>query len=229
MKAKISEIFLSIQGEGKYLGVRQVFIRFFGCRLDCAWCDTIDARDPQSGCFTEMGVDEVMDKVALIGAGCHSVSLTGGEPLLQVNFLKELLPGLKKAGRRTYLETNGVEVSALRAVLDSIDMIAADIKLPSSTKGGAFWKEHAEFLRLSKGKDLFVKTVITAGTSGEDIHRAVRLVAAVDPAIPLILQPETSGFDQDLLEKCRLFQKSCLEVLEDVRIIPQMHRFVGVR
>ena len=98
MNAKISEIFQSIQGEGKYLGVRQVFIRFFGCRLGCRWCDTDYARNPQAGRFTEMNVDEVMGRAASLWAGCHSISLTGGEPLLQAGFLKELFPRLKKAG-----------------------------------------------------------------------------------------------------------------------------------
>jgi len=229
MNAKISEIFQSIQGEGKYLGVRQVFIRFFGCELNCRWCDTVYARDLRAGGFTEMDVDEIMGRVALIWGGCHSISLTGGEPLLQVDFLKELLPQLKKARQRIYLETNGIKAKALQEIVNDIDIIAADIKLPSSTQGPPFWKEHAEFLRLARQQDLFVKTVITADTHIEDIRRAVAIVAEVDPAVTLILQPESGDCNEDVFDKCRFFQKSCLQTLADVRIVPQIHKILGLR
>ncbi|HHQ45091.1 MAG TPA: 7-carboxy-7-deazaguanine synthase QueE, partial [Candidatus Altiarchaeales archaeon] len=76
---KTIEIFSSIQGEGKFMGIPQVFIRLAGCNLSCSWCDT-----PQSkGGGKEMSVETVVSEVELLGI--KSVCITGGEPLLQVD------------------------------------------------------------------------------------------------------------------------------------------------
>ncbi len=58
MKAKISEIFSSIQGEGLYLGKRHIFVRFFGCNMRCAYCDTMPS------IYEELSIDEVTNEIA---------------------------------------------------------------------------------------------------------------------------------------------------------------------
>ncbi len=229
MTGKISEIFQSVQGEGKYVGVRQVFIRFFGCQLDCTWCDTSYARDPSKGRFEEMASDDVIAQAEKMWHGCHSVSLTGGEPLLQADFIQELLPRFKKARLAVYLDTNAVEHAQLLKIMDGIDIIAADIKLPSSTRGPALWDRHAAFLSAARDKDLFVKAVITPGTAVEDLRQAARLISGIDADIPVFLQPESGSCNRALLEQCLSFQKICLESLKDVRIVPQMHKWLGIR
>ena len=142
MLAKISEIFRSIQGEGKYIGVPQVFVRFAECNLNCRYCDTrhvsssavLDDVD-----FKEMDVDCVLSSVNELGAGCHSVSLTGGEPLLQEAFLTALLPRLRDAGFKNYLETNGILWKSLIGVIEYGSVFAMVVKLPSSTGLGPYW------------------------------------------------------------------------------------------
>ena len=81
--AKIKEIFSSIQGEGPLVGYKQLFIRFCGCNLNCNYCDT-DFELNFSKDFSAEEILEVINK----NTDCHSVSLTGGEPLLQVDFIK---------------------------------------------------------------------------------------------------------------------------------------------
>ena len=81
MKAKITEIFSSIQGEGPYVGIKQVFVRFFGCNTKCVWCDT------QKSSFKEYSIKEAASKIRLLSAYSHSVSFTGGEPLLYKDFI----------------------------------------------------------------------------------------------------------------------------------------------
>ena len=78
--AKISEIFQSIQGEGKYIGAKQVFVRFYGCNIHCAWCDTPYAIGDVPGRFETFDLSEVLKKTKTLYPGCHSVSLTGGGP-----------------------------------------------------------------------------------------------------------------------------------------------------
>ena len=110
--AYLCEVFNSFQGEGPYLGVRQTFIRFAGCNLACQYCDSPEAltltkefkvettpgkRDFQS----YPNPVDIEQLVALVKAferpaGInHSLCLTGGEPLLQVDFLKSFIPEFK--------------------------------------------------------------------------------------------------------------------------------------
>ncbi|HLF18327.1 MAG TPA: 7-carboxy-7-deazaguanine synthase QueE [Candidatus Omnitrophota bacterium] len=229
MKAKVLEIFQSIQGEGKYAGIKQVFVRFFECNMHCVWCDTPNSIGDTVRNFKEMTLDEIMDRVRALKAGCESVSLTGGEPLLQAEFIKGMLPALKKEGLKSYLETNGVLPQALGMVIDGIDTIAMDIKLPSSTKCQPFWKEHESFLKLARQKDVFIKTVISSDTDKEDIGRCVQLVAGIDPDVLFILQPNTYELKNGVMKKCLEFQDLCLKRLNNVRILPQVHKFMKLR
>ena len=96
---KVSEIFYSIQGEGKHTGMPAVFLRLAGCSMGCAWCDTKYA-------FTggkEMNNLEVL--VALSHYPCKTVVVTGGEPTEQD--LPALVSVLKSAGHIVHIETNG--------------------------------------------------------------------------------------------------------------------------
>lgn len=126
--AKIREIFESIQGEGPYVGEKQLFIRFCGCNLNCNYCDT-DFDVEKSQDYTPTELFEEITKLDDV----FTVSLTGGEPLVSVAFLTEFLPLLKGAGHFVYLETNGTLPDKLEQVIDYVDVIAADIKLESST------------------------------------------------------------------------------------------------
>ena len=104
-EARISEIFSSLQGEGTHIGERHLFIRFEECHIHCEYCDELDKP------ARRMTQEEVVETVLHLEKeeGPHTfVSLTGGEPLLYLNFLSPLLVRLKALGFRTYLETNGI-------------------------------------------------------------------------------------------------------------------------
>ena len=228
-KANILEIFQSIQGEGKYAGIKQVFVRFFECNMHCVWCDTPHSIGDTTKRFEQYTVNELCDTIGNLWESCHSVSLTGGEPLMQKDFIKELLPRMVQAKMPVYLETNGVFYNELAEIIDDIDIVAMDLKLPSSTKCKPFWQEHKEFLKIARQKDVFIKTVISSDTEREDILRAIDLVAKIDPTILFILQPNYFDMDNGVMNKCRDYQKECFNQLENVRIIPQMHKMMKVR
>ena len=90
-KANIREIFISVQGEGPYVGQRQLFIRFCGCNLNCRYCDT----DFELSKSTEYTPIQLIEKVNEYGKNLV-LSLTGGEPLVSSEFLSEFLPLAKK-------------------------------------------------------------------------------------------------------------------------------------
>lgn len=104
MNLKISEVFDSIQGEGKWAGVPSRFIRTSGCNLRCGWCDT-----PYTSHHPEGEMDTV-DRLAkdAIHSGCPDhVVITGGEPMLFPDAVAQLCNLLRHAGKVVTIETNG--------------------------------------------------------------------------------------------------------------------------
>ncbi|MGD9014966.1 MAG: 7-carboxy-7-deazaguanine synthase QueE [Candidatus Omnitrophota bacterium] len=224
MKARIAEVFQSIQGEGVYLGKEQIFIRFYGCNLKgCSFCDT------RLSSFNEYSPEDLLNNLKSYSNHCHSICLTGGEPLVQVDFLRQFLPLLKQAGFKLYLETNGTLPNALKDIINYIDFVAMDFKLPSSTGLRDFWQEHVAFLRLATKKEAFVKAVICNTTALADLEQAIRIISEVNQNIPFILQPNTFQINISLMNKIQGFKDFSLRSLSDVRIVPQMHKLVGAR
>ncbi len=229
LKAKVVEVFKSIQGEGKYVGVSQAFVRFWDCNLRCSWCDTKHSYENNEEDIKEYDVEEMADAIMAFSQEIHSVSLTGGEPLLQKDFIKQLLPILKKKEMAVYLDTNGTLPANLEEVIDKIDIISMDMKLPSSSKGPASWEEHAAFLKCAQQKDVFVKAVISKETLSEDVEKVVELIVSVNPSVELFLQPNTLDLNDGVINKCFDFQNYCLQYLAQVRVIPQLHKFLNIK
>jgi 7-carboxy-7-deazaguanine synthase len=229
MNARIIEIFKSTQGEGKYVGAWQVFVRFFECNMHCSWCDTPHSIGDTTRHYKEYTLDQLHVEIKKLWDNCHSVSLTGGEPLMQAEFINMLTPVLRSLRMPVYLETNGTLPKELAQVIDGVDIVAMDIKLPSSTDCQAYWQEHEEFLKIAKGKEVFIKTVISNKTSREDVERAVDMVSRIAPETLFILQPNYFDMKEGSVARCMEFQNDCLKHLPNVRIIPQIHKFLKVR
>jgi len=121
-RIRISEIFYSLQGESRAVGLPTVFIRLTGCPLRCGYCDTSYAF--QGGQWLEL--DEILAQVAELD--CGVVCVTGGEPLAQ-KACPELLKMLCDAGYQVSLETSGaLDI----AVVDERVVRVMDLKTPSS-------------------------------------------------------------------------------------------------
>ena len=248
-EAQLAEVFNSFQGEGLYLGQRQTFIRFSGCNLACQYCDSPEALAVSKEYQVELSpgkkdikkypnpatAQQLIDLVNSFqkpkGVN-HSVSLTGGEPLLQVDFLKVFLPQLKEqVGLPVYLETNGVLPDHLSEVIELIDIVAFDLKLPSATGLSPYWKEHKKALETAYLKEVFVKIVFTRESKVQEIDEAVSLIAEVDEKIPLVLQPVTPFGPikhRPNPDQLVAFHNVAKRRLKEVRIIPQVHKLLGV-
>ncbi len=244
-EAQICEIFSSIQGEGLYLGERQIFIRFAGCNLNCSYCDSTQALTIPKEFKVEIAAGsgqlkkfnnpatapqliELVDSLNQPKAVHCSVSLTGGEPLLQVDFLKNFLPTLKKeVGLPVYLETNGTLPDHLNEIIDLVDIIAMDIKIPSATGLSSYYKEHKKFMETALLKELFVKIIFTKETKIKEIDEAISLIAEVEKGIPLVLQPVTAHGKPDTAHVFA-FYNLAKRKLEKVRVIPQIHPMLKI-
>lgn len=244
--ADIIEIFSSIQGEGLFVGCRQIFIRLYSCNLQCTYCDTLGdkppeycniERNPGSADFEKVPnplspgkiiahVDQWLTNHPAIH---HSISLTGGEPLLQADKLINLLPVIRKR-LPVYLETNGILYNELNSLINHLDIISMDIKLPSTSGYGDLWEQHLEFLRVAVKKNVFVKTVVSDKTEDWEIIKACEIIAGIDNHISLILQPVTKDKLKPGINYEKIFglQETASRYLKEVRVIPQLHVFMAI-
>jgi organic radical activating enzyme len=241
----IREIFSSIQGEGMLAGRRQIFVRLMECNLDCRYCDTdFEKSDicrleskPGSGTFLNLPQPLPLHKICAIfeewksqfPGTHHSVSFTGGEPLLYAEALAEWFPEIRKI-LPIHLETNGTMHLALRHVIKYIDYISMDMKL-SSTAGCTeqLWDLHALFLREALGSNVSVKVVVGDTTSDSEIQQVCDVISAVDASRPLFIQPLSLTDGSMGISAARIMhlQELASSHLPDVRVIPQMHKLLG--
>lgn len=242
--AEIVEVFSSPQGEGPRTGERMTFVRFGRCTMRCAYCDTPKGICHKGGCLIEspagsgnfreisnpVGVTPLCDLLTLFGN--ETISVTGGEPLEQVAFLAEWLPH-ESAKRQILLETNGVHHAELDLVLPFVHIVSMDFKLPSAAGVKPLWNEHMAFLQkaVESGKETYVKIVVTAGTTDNDLQRAIKILAGANKYIPIILQPvsQTLTFNDPITnDRLHSLKRLCHAYLPDVRVMPQMHKEWGV-
>ncbi len=236
MDACMREIFCSVQGEGPYVGVRQAFVRFVGCNLNCSYCDTpvdhvdecIVEKDPGSGVFHKivnpLGPGQVCD---LIGAyqNVHSISLTGGEPLLHADFINEM----KDMGP-LYLESNMTLPGLAGKVADSLSYVAGDVKLPEEFEGDdvdSHLKRTRDCFRVLKKtdqRDCFCKLVITRNTDCEDVEDIVSDIRKYVSCV--VLQPVTQRSLRPGTDKLLSLQEKLLNEVSTL-IIPQTHKMWG--
>ena len=238
------EVFSSIQGEGLLVGCRQIFLRLAGCNLACAYCDTpFQPSDncrvedgPGSGSFRSLSNPLAEETLTSILHGwCagfpgihHSISLTGGEPLVQAEVLTEWLPALRRL-LPTYLETNGTLPAALEPLLPHLDWIAMDVKLASVAGVPVPWPEHRRFLQLARRSNCFVKTVVGEETALEEARQVAALVAECAPDCELILQPVTRDGEIEMTSRRLIdLQTAAARRHPRIRVIPQTHRFIGL-
>lgn len=242
MKANLHEIMCTIQGEGALIGTRQVFVRFSGCNLRCSYCDTADSFSNSQNClvYKEVGkndnaqliqnpvsVDEVSHIIKLFN--CSWVSFTGGEPLLATDFIAQVMNCLQGRGHQFLLETNGTLPEQLLKVIKHIDYISMDIKLPSQVGVNCFNK-HEEFLSIAQEKPCYIKMVLDSNYIKDEITEALHMIKRINPDIPLFLQPVTPRINDQTIDifDCIAIQEYCLSIINDVRILPQIHPWLGL-
>jgi len=253
--ANLVEIFSSVQGEGSAVGVPTLFVRFGECDLRCVWCDSAHTWRPAPECRIEtdrgsgrfravpnpVEVSDVVAAAESLDVGAHrTVSLTGGEPLLQPDAVLAIARALRERGPVIHLETHGLAVEALETVIDAVDVVAMDWKLGSDVRRAgakrgdpepAFHDEHERFLEIARrASRVDVKVVVTPSSRDDELDEMVTRIARTGPDVTLVVQPvtpcgggpEAPGAERLLGIVARLSRR-----LSDVRLIPQTHKSYG--
>lgn len=195
---KVSELFYSIQGEGKLVGVPSVFVRASGCNLRCVWCDTPYASwDPEG---ENLAVGEIVRRVREYGA--RHVVLTGGEPMIMPD-VGELCEAFKGEGWHVTIETAATVFKAVK-----MDLASLSPKLSNSTpwerEGGRFAESHerqrlnVEVIQafIDAAPEFQLKFVVANEGDLDEIRGILDRVRGWEPA-DVLLMPE--GTDRETL------------------------------
>lgn len=213
---KVSEIFYSIEGEGTEIGRPEVFTRLAGCNLRCEWCDTKYAWSNGE----EMSVAEIIQEVQRYP--CKSISITGGEPLLQKEELLELILGLKDLDYWIQLNTNGTIFD--QKTLELVDLISMDCKCPSS-------KMESKLDVLEKTKKLFgAKTQFKFVISNEEDYEYAKAIirSHLQEMSRIVFQPEWNNreFARKLVDLVKRDTLNARTILQQQKVIWGIRRRV---
>ena len=237
-RARVSEIFTSIEGEGIFVGKKTLFIRFSGCHLKCRWCDTKYALPLDSG--TDYQIDEIKDLIIKeLQPFTYKVNFTGGEPLLQTEAVIELADFVKKQTNvETYLESSCFDSELFSKVLPYIDICKIEFKTDDSKV-----VEDEEYdnlisneikcleLAVESNKATYIKIVVTNSTNLESFKNLVYNISEkIKPSdiLGLIIQP-SFGIDQPTVNKLLDTYDIVQPMFPEVRIIPQLHKEIGAK
>jgi len=222
MTYRVSEIFRSIQGEGPSVGRDSIFVRFTGCSLACSFCD--EARTSKQG--TEMSVEQIVFKIEVLAEHNETVSvvLTGGEPLLQIDFT--LLRALNVLNLRLCLETNGAQVTQDAMPLRNLGELSGFFsEIVVSPKDA---KPSVDLLKFATGIKMLVRE---DGTLVGEYWMASIFSAA--RARDYVLQPITCR-QHRFIEKqssaaMKVARRLSLDHKIPWRVIPQTHIWMGLK
>jgi organic radical activating enzyme len=198
--------------------------------MHCTYCDEIHKVGK------EWSLDQTLNEILRLESeqGPHQhISLTGGEPLLYLPFLKPLLARLRSHGFSVYLETSGVLWKALEEIVDFCDVIAMDLKPASVTLEKSYLEEHRPFLKIGSEHNLFIKMVLSKKIDLDEFDALVSMVAQSAPNVALYLQPLTAEIeghdDPQLMDLLVQLQTRGQKWLKDIRIGLRLHRILNIR
>ncbi|MFY9344629.1 MAG: 7-carboxy-7-deazaguanine synthase QueE [Planctomycetota bacterium] len=260
-RAPLVEIFHSIQGEGRFVGVPMTFLRVATCPLRCLYCDTPNSYTAPARVPVRLSVRELLEPnpvaaaraaelVRQVGAAGEpgrksgSLSVTGGEPLVFPEFLRELGRIVRGHGMRVHLETAAVHPDALALCVDQVDHLSADYKLPETlgapvepalalapgTSYGVLHRRCCE-LALRRGASVDVKVVLTDRVGDASLEQALADLQPVRDKIVLVLQPVTpfGAVTRTVArDDLRRFVDTAVRAQFQVRVLPQVHKVLQV-
>ena len=213
---KLNSLFQSIQGEGRFQGYPSDFIRFFGCNLNCTYCDTKYTLSGDSFYFATP--EEAAAK--LNKSDIFDLCVTGGEPMCQEEELLKFLLLLSK--KRISLETNGsLELEPLyrafsAAKTDSELYFSVDWKTPGSGNP-VFDEKNTGFLKKSGAG--WIKFVAVRKEDLDFIEEKLELLDGIETYLSPVFEEGKEWFSA--VEKF-------VKTHKNIRLQLQLHKILGI-
>jgi len=235
LKVRLYEIFTSIEGEGLLYGTKTLFVRLAGCPFKCFYCDTKDAIPMNSGQEYTLGEAKKMIEKSL-AKNTYKVNFTGGDPLAQSEAVAELAKFVQIKKIPTYLESSCYDSTRFAQVLPSIDFIkiefkTADSEFVDSKHYSKLLENELECLKLAveSRKVTYIKVVVSAKTELDPFKKLLEKIFGIVSKSSLagfIIQP-SYGIAEPSLEQLLNFYDLVHAYYKEVRIVPQLHKFIG--
>ena len=235
MKVRLFEIFTSVEGEGILYGTKTLFVRLAGCPFTCFYCDTKESLPADSG--TEYSID---DATKLIDSNLknqtYKVNFTGGDPLIQHEAVALLAKHIQNKKIPTYLESSCFDIDRFDHVLPFIDIVKIEFK----TKDSEFVdSKHYEKLishtmkclesSIKSKKTTYIKIVVSSKTQPDefaDLVKDIFNIVSKDNIDGFIIQP-TYGISEPSLDLLLELYDLVYPHYIDVKVVPQLHKFIG--
>lgn len=235
MKVRLFEIFTSVEGEGILYGTKTLFVRLAGCPFTCFYCDSLEALPMDSG--NEYSIQEsynLIDKK--LEDNTYKVNFTGGEPLIQYEGVLEMAKYVKSKNIPTYLESSCYDSDKFSKVLPFIDYVKIEFKTPDSQFVDS--KHYSKLIEnalkclqdsVESKKTTYIKIVVSSKTELEEFKKLLDKIfikVSKDNLSGFIIQP-TYGIAEPSLEKLLKLYDLVFPFYNEVRVIPQLHKFIG--
>ena len=235
MKVRLYEIFTSVEGEGILYGTKTLFVRLAGCPFTCFYCDTKESLPLDSG--TEYSIKDANELIETnLKDQTFKVNFTGGDPLIQHKAVALLAKNIQDKKIPTYLESSCFDIDRFNHVLPFIDIVKIEFKTLDSDFVDA--KHYSKLINhtikclqssVKQDKTTYIKIVVSSKTQKSEftklVHKIFEKIIKND-IDGFIIQP-TYGIAQPSLDLLLEFYDVVYPFYIDVKVVPQLHKFIG--
>lgn len=235
MKVRLFEIFTSVEGEGILYGTKTLFVRLAGCPFACFYCDTKESLPLTSG--TEYTIEDANQLIdSSLKNQTYKVNFTGGDPLIQHEAVAQLAKHIQNKKIPTYLESSCFDIDRFNHVLPYIDIVKIEFKTRDSdfVDSQHYDKliEHTMKCLISSVKEkktTYIKIVVSSKTQIDELKELVNQIfqkISKKDIDGFIIQP-TYGISEPSLELLLDLYDIVYPHYIDVKVVPQLHKFIG--
>jgi organic radical activating enzyme len=235
LKVRLFEIFTSVEGEGILYGTKTLFVRLAGCPFTCFYCDTKESLPLNSG--TEYTIEEANELIDTnLQDQTYKVNFTGGDPLIQHEAVAQLAKHIQNKNIPTYLESSCFDIDRFNHVLPFMDIVKIEFK----TKDSDFVdSEHYEKLightmkclesSVKSTKITYIKIVVSSKTQLDEFKKLIDEIfnnISKENINGFVIQP-TYGISEPSLDLLLNLYDIVFPYYIDVKVVPQLHKFIG--